>query len=139
MGNLTIALVFVLIMNVLMFLTQASILELEPTGTQFYNTEGTLLDAMASNNTLDTNPINELPSSQNIEVSNGNVFTDVFNNILSWMKSAPGISYIYSIASSPYNLLKATGLPDTIVGVLGTFWYALTIFLIVAFLWGREV
>lgn len=137
MGNLTIALVFVLVMNCLMFLTQASMLELETNGTVFYNTEGTLLEAMATDN--NTNPMEDLPSSQNIEVSNGNVFTDVFNNILSWMKSAPGISYIYSIASSPYNLLKATGLPDTIVGVLGTLWYALTIFLIVAFLWGREV
>lgn len=143
MGNSVVALVFVLVLNVLMWLSQVSIVELNPTGTQFYNCEGSIMEGFGSdctnesNMVLNTDVASQLPSAQNVETTT-NPFTDIFNNILGWIKGLPGINYLVNMVSAPYNLMKAIGLPNQLAFGLGFLWYGITLFCVVAFLWGRE-
>lgn len=145
MGNLTIALVFVLVLNVLMFLTQATILDINPDSNVFWTNKGTLMENFDKTNgagdpVLDTDKAtSELPSGEgSVSPTTGNLFTDTFSSIKGWFARATGISYILGIVSAPYNIIKAMGLPNSFAYAIGTLWYGITFFLIIAFFWGRD-
>lgn len=145
MSNMTIATIFVVALNILMFLTQTAMLDLNPDGSVCYNVEGSVIDetmtGQGNGSVSDTSALGDLPGSQGTVVSSEGsttVFTDIFNNILSWFKSAPGLRYVYGVVSAPYNILKCMNLPSLFVVAIGTFWYMVTLLVLVAFLWGRE-
>ena len=143
MGNLTIATIFVVFVNVMMFLVQTAVININPNGTMCYSTTGSVIDeTMASQGNLgvsSTSALTDLPGSQGtVTIGDAVGFTDVFNNILSWMKSAPGIKYVYGVVSAPYNILKCMNLPSEFVVAIGTLWYLTSLLILVAFLWGRD-
>ncbi len=145
MGNLTTALTFVMVLNILMWLSQVAMLDLNPEGTVFYHKEGTLLGEFDKNKGQGTPELDDsglasdLPSAEeNISPTTGNIFTDAFSSIKEWFSRTTGINYLYGIIKAPYNVLKAMMLPAEIVYAFGTLWYALTLFLVIAFFWGRE-
>lgn len=145
MSNLTVALVFVLTVNALLFLAQASVMDLNPDGEGFYNAEGSLISNFAENNDVN-NPVlnkekivNSLPEGEaTISPETGNLFTDTFSSVKRWFTGLPGINYIYGIVMAPYNMLKAMNLPNAFAFAIGSLWYGVTLFLIVAFFWGKE-
>ena len=143
MGNLTIATIFVVFVNVMMFLVQTAVININPNGTMCYSTTGSVIDeTMTSQGNLSvssTSALTDLPGSQGtVTIGDAVGFTDVFNNILSWMKSAPGIKYVYGVVSAPYNILKCMNLPSEFVVAIGTLWYLTSLLILVAFLWGRD-
>lgn len=143
MGNLVIATIFVVVLNVLMFLTQTAMINLNPSGSVCYNVAGSLIgETMQSQGNMsvsETEAINDLPGSQGtVTIGDAIGFTDIFNNILGWMKSAPGIRYVYGVVSAPYNIFKCMGLPSELIVAVGTLWYLVSLLILVAFLWGRE-
>jgi len=144
MGNLVIATIFVVVLNVLMFLTQTAMLNINPDGSICYNAEGSVIgETMKSQGNMsvsDADALAGLPSSAGTVVTSEStsVFTDIFNNILGWFKSAPGIKYVYGIVSAPYNILKCMNLPASFIVAVGTLWYMVSLLVLVAFLWGRE-
>lgn len=143
MGNLEIATIFVVALNVLMFLTQTAMFNINPDGSMCYNVEGSLIDdtmaAQGNMSVSSTSALDDLPSSAGTVVTGetSSVFTDIFNNILGWFKSAPGIRYVYGVVSAPYNILKCMNLPAEFVVGVGTLWYMVSLLVLVAFLWGR--
>lgn len=144
MGNFDLAVVFVLTFNVLMFLTQATVMELNPTGyPTFLNEEGTLLNDITlqaeNEGVIDTANIpDQLPRGEVVvSEDSGNFFTDTFSKIRDWFTQSTGLNYVKGILSAPYNFLKAMNLPSELVRILGTFWYGLTLFLVVAFFLGK--
>ena len=142
MGNLTIALVFVITLNVLMFLVQAATLDINPDAPNFFTNEGTMLDRFdAGGNILDTGSIStQIPQNEvNINPTTGNLFTDTFSSMKKWFGESTGVNYIFSILAAPYNMVKSINLPNAFTFAIGTLWYAITLFLIVAFIWGRDV
>lgn len=145
MGNLTTALVFVMAINVFLWLGQVATLELNPDAGTFYNRDGTILNQFDKNNgegdpLLDTeNTANQLPAGEgSINPETGNIFTDIFASIKGWVAQSTGISYLIAILAAPYNILKAMHLPAEFAYAMGTFWYAVTLLLFLAFIWGRE-
>ena len=142
MANLETALVFVVALNVIMFLGQVTILELNPSATSFFNESGTLIehfDSGIDQKVLDTGGTStNLPTtSAAVTESSGNEFTDSFKSIKTWFGKTTGLTYLFSIVSAPYNLLKAMSLPNDFVFAIGTLWYIITLFLVVAFFWQR--
>ena len=145
MSNLTNALAIVLGINALLFLSQVAVLELDSSAGTFYNCEGTILaefeqgNCTNANYVLDNNPIDLLPSgSSSVNPDTGNIFTDGFSAIKNWFLDITGVSYIIAIVSAPYNLLKVMGLPSAFAFAVGGLWYGLTLFLIIAFMFGRD-
>lgn len=143
MTNMTVATVFVVVLNVLMFLCQTAMLNINPDGSMCYNVKGSLIgETMQSQGNMsvsETSALEELPGSQGtVTIGDAIGFTDIFNNILGWFKSAPGIRYVYGVVSAPYNILKCMSLPAEFVVAIGTLWYLVSLLVLVAFLWGRE-
>lgn len=143
MSNLTIATAFVVIMNVLMWMSQVAMIDMNPDGPTMYSTEGSIIDESikgSGNGTiLKDTVLEDLPSSAGtVTTEETGFFTDIFNNILNWMKSTPGIRHVYGVVSAPYNVLKAMNLPTEFVVGIGTIWYLISLTVVLAFLWGRE-
>lgn len=144
MGNLTIATIFVVALNVLMWLSQTAMINMNPDGPTMYNVEGSIIDetiqGQGDGTVLQDDVLGDLPSSAGTVATGDDtsIFTDIFNNILGWMKSAPGIRHVYGVVAAPYNVLKAMNLPTEFVVGIGTFWYLVSLTIVLAFLWGRE-
>ena len=143
MTNMTVATIFVVALNVLMFLCSTAMVNLNPDGPVCYNVEGSLIgETMESQGNLsvsETDALDDLPGSQGtVTIGDAIGFTDIFNNILGWFKSAPGVRYVYGVVSAPYNVFKCMGLPAEFVVAIGTLWYMVSLLILVAFLWGRE-
>src|SRR4030042_1674714 len=145
MGNLTVALVFVLTLNVLLYLGQVASYSLNPESSPvFFTNKGTMLETFDKNAgegtpTLDTEQTtNVLPSTEgSVSPTTGNFYTDTFSSIKGWFAQKTGIAYIFGILSAPYNVLKSMNLPNEFSYAVGTLWYGTTLFLIIAFFWGR--
>lgn len=141
MSNLTQALVIVLAINAVLWLGQVAVLEVNPTGTTFFNADGTTLQSFDSGNyTLnDDDPATVLPSAESsVSPETGNIFTDAFTGIKNWFLESTGLNYVFSVLGAPYRFLKAAGLPSQFTFVLGSMWYGITLFLVIAFMFGRD-
>lgn len=141
-GNMEILTLFVVALNVLMWLSQVAMINLNPDAPTMYNSEGTIIGEtikdQGNRSVLADDVLGDLPSSAGtVQTAESGFFTDIFNNILGWMKSAPGIRHIYGIVSAPYNVLNAIGLPREAVVAIGTLWYLVSLTVVLAFLWGR--
>lgn len=141
-GNMEILTLFVVALNVLMWLSQVAMLDMNPSGPTMYNAEGTIIGEtikdQGNRSVLEDDVLGDLPSSAGtVQTSESGFFTDIFNNILGWMKSAPGIRHIYGVVSAPYNVLTALGLPREAVVGIGSLWYLVSLTVVLAFLWGR--
>lgn len=148
--NLTIALVFVLCVNVMMALSQTAVDNLNPDkDVSYYNPEDSLLCNFDNNNCADENYyiddsqiLTKLPTGeQSITPTTGLSLTDTFTTIKAWFndkaENSFGFAFVRNLITAPANFLKATGLPPEFVGLIGLLWYGATIFLIVAFMIGR--
>lgn len=147
MSNLTTALIIVLSINCMLFLGQYAILQVSADAPNFYNCEGTIFGQIESqgcrNSTNyqlnDSNPASRLPGgATGVDPTTGNIFTDAFTSIKSFFINTLGLGYIVEILSAPSNFLKALGMPGAFSFAVGALWYGTTLFLIIAFFWGRD-
>lgn len=146
MAELGQALAVVMAVNALLFLGQAAVLELNPSGVQFYECQDTLIGDFEAYNCQnstyllkDTDPLAELPQdSGEIDTGTGNIFTDTYNAIRGWFSGSTGVGYVYGILAAPSNFLKALSVPDAYAFAIGVMWYGFTLFLIVSYFFGRD-
>lgn len=143
MGNLTIATTFIVLLNLLMWFGTLAMAEMNPSGTVCYNPTGSVIgnsiDGNPETGVLDNDVVDDLPSAEGtVSTGSTNIFTDIFNNVLGWFKSAPGIKYVYGVIAAPYNILKCMNLPNEFAIGIGALWYLVSLLVFVAFLWGRD-
>lgn len=145
MGNLTTAFVFVWVLNILMFLSQIAIADLGTDTITMYNCSGTLLEEYADGSCTavivpDSGDfVNQLPEdAKTVEPGSDLSFLDPLAMVKNWIKEK--IDYFSNILLAPYTILKSIpGIPSVLVGTLSLFWYAISLFLLVAFILGRIV
>ena len=140
-GNLEIATTFVVFLNILLWFSQVAITDMNPAGPTLYSSEGTIIgetiQGTGNESILKNDILEDLPTSAGtVQTGDSGFFTDIFNNILGWMKSAPGIKHLYGIVSAPYNVLVALGLPREFAIGIGALWYIISTTIVLAFLWG---
>ena len=135
-SNATVGLVFVVTVQLLVFLSATAAVELYP-GSQLVNFQGSLF---SGNGTISSrNLTTDLPASEGtVQPPDGIFYTDSFSSIKGWLTKIPGSSFLYNVVMSPYVLLSYTGMPQSFVYGLGSFWYLIMFFVFVAFFWGRE-
>lgn len=144
-SNITMALIFVMTLNCLLWLSQVAIIDLNPSGTEFFHCDGSMLNSFGecganSNYINETQITNQLPSLEgSVSATTGNLFTDLFTATKGWLLNVPGINYMVGMVKAPYVILKSLNLPEAFVYTIGTLWYAITLFLLVAFILGRDV
>jgi len=139
MSNTTVAFIFVMTLNVLLFLSQVAMINIAESPTNIYNCEGSLIGTFGNcqNYTVTADPESYLPTAEGTTTET-TLFSDILNNIRNWLKNTTGINYLYAMVTAPYNLFKAMLLPNELVFILGTMWYGISLFCIVSFIWGRE-
>lgn len=140
MGNNSVALVIVLSINVMMFLGQAAAISMNPSGTVFYNNEGSLLsDFDRGNYTVPNDPNDLIPTGEaSVNPETGNIFTDTFSATRSWILETTGLGYLVNLLGAPAQFLYSIGLPAAFAWAVGAMWYAFTLFVIVSFILGRD-
>lgn len=144
MGNVVVAFTFVMILNVLMFLSQIALVTVSPDTNTLINFDQSLLDDYDIKNgtdkQLNTDKVSiDLPAGEgSISPVTQNYFTDIFSSIKNWIADTTGLKYLKAIALSPYNLLQAMNLPQNFSFAIGTLWYGISILLFILLLWGQD-
>lgn len=143
MGNYLMAFLIVIGINLMLWLGQAAVLDINPSGTTFGDYQGNMFGKTNEGNTHyqlnESDPYGMLPKGNSaIDPDTGNIFTDAYNTIKGWLADKTGARYLMAIVSAPYNFLKALHLPEMFVYAFGTFWYLLTILISVLMLTGRD-
>ena len=147
MGSITTMFVFVWMVNILIFLAQAAMIDMSPEPVKFYNSSGSVLEQYSTDNNINMPNSDQASSDLNpasAESESGGVletlitFIDAIASTKKWIQDH--ISYFTSVILGPYNIIKAIpGLPLQFVGAIGILWYGLSIFLLIAFIFGRNV
>jgi hypothetical protein len=145
-SNTTIALIFILTLQMLMFFASTAMHDINPDYGGFYNLQGTILesaqkkDGSAGQYVMETSKVqDQLPQQgSSVAQTNGLFFTDIFGSIKTWFVSLPGVNYIYGIVTAPYNILALMNLPGEIVFGLGSLWYLVTFMIVIGWFWGRD-
>ena len=142
MGNLEVATVFIVLVNVLMWFVAVAQASIGFPGL-CYHTEGSIIEqstAAGNNYTVaKNNVVDDLPGTEGtIQPSSTGGWTDIFNNIFAWVSApAKGLKYIWAIVAAPFNILMCMGLPMEFTAGIGIFWYITSLMALLAFLWGR--
>lgn len=147
MGNITTIIVFVWVLNALLFLSQASILAMNEVDYQqegFYTCGATLIKPYVANASTMT-PIksgeieSQLPvTAKEVEEDSGIFILDAISTVTNWVKTQ--LNYIGAVVSAPYCMLKSIpSLPQVFAGTLALIWYAISIISIVALILGRNI
>jgi len=141
MGNLEVATIFMLLVNVTMWFATMGALAVNPTGSICYHVENSFIGDRITNESMNNNVLDDLPQSQDTQISggtSGGFVTDLFNSILGFFKGIPaGLNYITGVIAAPYNILKCTGLPNEAVMGIGIFWYLSSLLVFLSYLFWR--
>lgn len=142
MGNLEIATIFIVLANILMWFSQIAMLSVNPLGTTCYHPEGSVIGQTVTNGTINNNIVDQLPDPIQTQGGSGGFVLDLFNSILSFMKSIPGVHYIVDVAAAPYNILKVMNcsigiIPEEFIVGIGTLWYLITGLVIFSYIFWR--
>jgi hypothetical protein len=146
MGNMTMAFFFVITLNLLIAMSQLSMVHLaDNESTNFWNCKGSLLGQYSNDckQLIDDRDINsQLPQvNTQLNPTTSNFFTDMFASISRWFSSALGVSYVVAIATGPASLVNAMLPSDELLGfrvLINIFWYGLTIFITASFFFWRD-
>ena len=140
-GMLT-AVMVVLSLNFVMFAVGFGITDLGGNNPFNYNDNalGEFNIGNSTNFDVPSDPASSLPGggSTSISPDTGNVFTDMFTSIKEWLINSVGLGWVLNMLTAPKVLLSLM-LPNTpaLVWSITALWYGITLFIIVAFIWGR--
>lgn len=142
MNPLTKMLVYILCIDLVLFIAQLSMIGIAGTeSTNFYNNSHLLSQYDTNGNyTLDTDVTDKLPGGATVDPES-NTFTDIYNTARSWISSiGQGLGYVVQLVGMPYFVLQAifpSSQAQPIVFGIGAVWVILTLFLIVSWLFDR--
>ena len=138
------ALMFILSLNMYLFVSQAGLGYISETETIsdlpiIYNHTGSFISTFDNGKyVINENVTTILPSGQGqIEPESGNFFTDSFATMKNWFLESTGLNYLLGIVTAFPNFLKSVGFPQEISFVLGVIWYAVSLFLVIAVIRGN--
>lgn len=148
MGNFMIASYFIILLNIMMWFGQLAMTDMNAQTPTVYTLDGSIIgneltrqNGIYNNSIVNNSVLDDLPPSTASTVSpssSGGFVTDLFNNILGYIKQIPGLNYIVGVVAAPYNILKAMNLPWEFTAAIGTLWYMLSLFALLSFLWWRD-
>jgi hypothetical protein len=127
-----------LAMNIGLAMFQGAVIEVNPSGSQFFNVSESPYNNYVQNNTLIVDD-SFLPTDDSVEGdTSGNLFTDTYAKIKSWtqQKLAP-LGFLANIFKQPYGFLDDLNVPKDIALAVGVLWYMLALIIVVSWWMGR--
>jgi hypothetical protein len=141
------ALMFILILDLLVFISSYAMSEVNNDYDALLGYEGTLYQKLDSGNktyNLNNTAYDDMiPGAATIEGGANEGYTDIFSSISGWISGTAsavgtGFKMLINILNGPTNLLLLMNITGMLAFMIKAFWYALTVFFIVAFMFGRE-
>lgn len=144
--TITVAFWTVLCINAMLFIGQVAIGGVNPSGMTYMTCQGNILGTLETNGCTgsnwslnDANSINNLPSGgSTVDPETSLTYTDSFTGIKGFFLNTLGLGYVGMILSAPYNFLKALQIPQAFSFIIGSLWYAFSLFLLIGYLFGRN-
>ena len=145
MGNSTSLLIFVIFANALLFMAQLSMVDIALTDPDVinyngcYSTTSGIIYFLANQNNQTITPTGDvsnslLPEQEGISSGGLNVFTDVINSVLTWIKTAG--AYIMLVTVSPVSALNCLNISTWFVGIISAMWYGFSLFILISWIKG---
>lgn len=147
MAALRYLLLVVFCIDAFLLMGQYAAHQINPDGTTFTSYEGSITSSFdqggncygTGNCVVNENVAGQLPTgSSSISPTTGNIFTDAFSTVKSWLFSLPGVNYVIAAANALPNWLKSFGLPAFFAFAISTIWHMYAVWLLVEFLVGRQ-
>jgi hypothetical protein len=139
--KITVALLFVLMINVLLVMAQTSVNYIAEdeglSAPQFFVYDNSLLSQVDAGNYTVTGNVSLGNTGGQVEVDSGNVFTDTFTALKNWVSETTGFNYLVGIVKAMPTFLSIIGLPQEIAYSLGALWHIFTLFLVISWIGGR--
>lgn len=141
--RILLALIFILMVNLLLFSSQAAVTEIGieegVASPNFYTYDGSVLSAYdAGGYTLNENVTDLLPAGQaQVEPTTGVYLTDTFSVFKNWLLTHTGLNFVLGVLNAFPLFLKQIGLPVALAYALGAVWHGITLFLFILFLKGN--
>lgn len=142
MGQMmTIALVFVLLLNFSLFVVNEAVAEIGEDDQQvFYCNEsifGTISDECQEATTSGfTGALPTTPGTVNPDT--GTTYTDTWATMKRWVQDVPGLNIVFGIITAFHSFLTRMGLPISFVVAVDMLWYGICIILIISFIRGTD-
>lgn len=139
--------VFMLLLNIFMWISQSAITQANPEGQTVFNVQDTSNSPISRWMTPngDFNGQNEtLPTSDfGVSQSTGNWFSDTFSNVRNWVTTkfgvvGGGVGFILDFFTAPYKFFKIFGFPLMICTSFAILWYVIGILVTVMYLRGQS-
>jgi hypothetical protein len=141
-NKLAMALIIMLVLDVIFFLTNTAMVDINPAGSTLYDYDSSFIsDYDIGNYTLQDveGGRSILPEgTASVSTETGNVFTDTFKTSSNWIQTAgKGLNYLTEFLGGPTTILRDINAPREVTFSIGALWYILTLFFIIAFILGR--
>mgnify|MGYP001811654132 CR=1 FL=1 len=128
--------------NVVLWLAQLGIASINPAADSIYDIDGSPAARFVINDSLSgglgrgVDDI-ELITSDSVEETTGNVFTDAIKTVKRWFSSIDSSLGLFTgILKQPYGFLKSIGTPIEIATAFGIIWYVMLALLVINFIKG---
>lgn len=138
--NMLNAVIFVLALNFVMFVSGGAIASLGGDNPFNYadNPLGTFNAGNETNPEVPADPGELLPTGvQAVEPDTGGFFTDIFSSIKNWLVDATGLGWVLAILSGPKVLLATMGFPAALAWAITALWYGVSLVIISSYIFGR--
>lgn len=139
-GNLTTLLIVMLTIDLMFLLSNVAIDNLNPSGQDYFRYNESFLSSVDSGNyNLNQSAYSSvIPQTESGITTEGNLFTDVFRTVKSWFGSVETtISYFIRFLGGPVFYLNDINAPRILVYAIGSFWYLISLWLLISYLFGR--
>jgi hypothetical protein len=146
--SLGLAIAVVICIDAFLFMGQMAVYditrEMDPTleNITFFNYQGSLISKYDKGGyTISTNSSFDdlIGTSGSVDPATGDIFTDTFSKVKEWFVSKiPGVAIFLSVLAGPYGYLVMFNVPAWFSYTVGALWMGITIFLIIAFIAGRQ-
>jgi hypothetical protein len=145
--TITVAFFTVLCINAMLFIGQVAITNTSSDAVQFMNCQGNIMGQLEQGNCStpgsyildDSDPSGRLSGGgTSVDPDTGFSYTDSYTGLKGFFLNTLGLGYLGIILSAPYNFLKALHLPQVMVFIIGSLWYAFSLMLLIGYLFGRS-
>ena len=136
-NTVVMVLLIILSIDVVFFLSQEAVNNINPDGIQFSNSH--IITDYGSNYTINPDDVSlAFPDTEgSINPETGNIFTDGFTAVKTWFSDTSGLTYLKNFVGAPVMFLSGLGLPQAFTFSISALWYGLTLFTLIAFALGR--
>lgn len=139
MSDLRYFLLVVFAIDAFLLLGQYGATQVGPGGTQFIDYQGSITSSFDQGNyTISGDVFAQLPvgtSSQS--PTTGNIFTDPFTTIKSWIQNIPGVNYVTAAVNALPNWLQSFNMDPFFAYAISAIWHIFGLWLIIEFFFGR--